>query len=31
MSEPACYLVLLVFALVLGALDAICRARRVRR
>jgi hypothetical protein len=31
MSEPACYLVLLVFALLLGALDAICRARRIKR
>ena len=31
MNEPACYLVLLVCALVLGGLDAICRARRVKR
>jgi hypothetical protein len=31
MSEPACYLVLLVFALVLGGLYAIVRARRIRR
>ena len=31
MSEPACWCVLLVAALVLGALDAVVRARKVRR
>lgn len=31
MNEPARWLILLVAALVLGALDAIVRARKVKR